>query len=146
MSAQRKSFGELAEEAMQVIQCDCRQQSTHDASATGLKRLEVAAQGLPVILDELIEFFSDDLQDFGSGAVTMAVIRQACEWYAYRYKCRAQPEAEQIPTGMVRCNDCKQDRCKHVGKQSSPAWRWCSDYTAKVHNLSDYRPRNREVR
>ena len=115
----------------------------------GMNRLEVAAQGLPVTRDELAVFFADDLQDFGSGEVKQAGIRQACEWYAYEYKGRAEPQPEEIPVGMVRCTDCLQDRCKYryvtpygtVVMQSSPAWRWCDDYTARVYNLNNYRKR-----
>ena len=115
----------------------------------GIEKLAVAAQGLPVTLDELAVFFADDLQDFGSGEVKQAGIRQACEWYAYQYKGRAEPQPEEIPVGMVRCTDCLQDRCKYqwvtkygnVVMQSSPAWRWCDDYTARVYNLNNYRKR-----
>lgn len=112
----------------------------------GMNRLEVAAQGLPVTLDELAVIFADDLEDFGVGAVSMAGIRQACEFYA---RGRPQPQRDEIPVGMVRCTDCLQDRCKYryvtpygnVVMQSSPAWRWCDDYTARVYNLNNYRKR-----
>ena len=123
--------------------------NTSEVKKQGMNRLEVAAQGLPVTLDELAVFFADDLQDFGSGEVKQAGIRQACEWYAYQYKGRAEPQPEEIPVGMVRCTDCLQDRCKYqwvtkygnVVMQSSPAWRWCDDYTARVYNLNNYRKR-----
>ena len=49
----------------------------------GVKRLETAAKGLPVTLEELQEFFQGDLLDFGSGGVCDAGIRKACEWYAF---------------------------------------------------------------
>ena len=112
----------------------------------GMNRLEVAAQGLPITLDELAVIFADDLEDFGAGAVSMAGIRQACEFYA---RGRPQPQRDEIPVGMVRCTDCLQDRCKYryvtpygtVVMQSSPAWRWCDDYTARVYNLNNYRKR-----
>ena len=115
----------------------------------GIEKLAVAAQGLPVTLAELETFFANDLQEFGNGGVSMATIKQLVEWYAYRHKGRAKPEPEEIPTGMVRCTDCLQDRCTHrqvtpwgeVIMQSSPQWRWCREYTARVHNLSEYRKR-----
>ncbi|MEB4590033.1 hypothetical protein VSS37_03485 [Candidatus Thiothrix sp. Deng01] len=110
----------------------------------GLKVLEAAAAGLPIPLDDLAVIFADDLEDFGAGAVSMAGIRQACEFYA---RGRAQPQRDEIPAGMVRCTDCQQDQCKHkrvtpwgsVERQSSPQWRWCSDYTARVYDMADYR-------
>ena len=115
----------------------------------GIEKLAVAAQGLPVTLAELEAFFAHDLQEFGNGGVTMATIKQVVEWYAYQHKGRAKPEPEEIPVGMVRCTDCLQDRCTHrqvtpwgdVIMQSSPQWRWCREYTARVHNLSEYRKR-----
>ena len=115
----------------------------------GMNRLEAAAAGLPVTLEELAVFFADDLQEFGEGRVKQAGIVQAVRWYAYQYKGREEPQPEEIPAGMVRCTDCLQDRCAHkrttpwgsVEPQSSQAWRWCDDYTARVHNLDDYRKR-----
>ena len=120
-----------------------------DLKKAGLARLAEASKGLPVTLAELAEFFADDLQDFGSSEVKQAGIRQACEWYAYQYKGRAEPQTEEIPAGMVRCTDCQQGQCKHkrvtpwgsVERQSSPQWRWCDDYTARVYNLNNYRKR-----
>ncbi len=150
MSAQRQTFGQMAEDALRAIQGGNNCQMVEpDMTATGKKRLEVAAQGLPVTLAELEAFFGDDLQDFGSGEVKQAGIRQACEWYAYQYKGRTDQKPEEIPVGMVRCTDCLQDRCKYqwvtkygnVVMQSSPAWRWCDDYTARVYNLNNYRKR-----
>lgn len=85
----------------------------------GLKRLEAAAAGLPIPLDELAVIFTDDLEDFGAGTVSMAGIRQACEFYA---RGRAQPQRDEIPAGMVRCTDCQQDQCKH--KRVTP-WGQC---------------------
>lgn len=115
----------------------------------GMNRLEAAAAGLPVTLEELAVFFADDLQEFGEGRVKQAGIVQAVRWYAYQYKDREEPQPEEIPAGMVRCTDCLQNRCTYrqvtpygnVVMQSSPAWRWCDDYTARVHNLDDYRKR-----
>jgi hypothetical protein len=115
----------------------------------GIEKLAVAAQGLPVTLAELEAFFANDLQAFGNGSVTMATIKQVVTWYVLKHLGRAKPEPEEIPAGMVRCTDCLQDRCKHrqvtpwgdVVMQSSPQWRWCSDYTARVHSLDDYRKR-----
>mgnify|MGYP003599829608 FL=1 len=113
----------------------------------GIKRLAAAAQGLPVTLPELEAFFANDLQEFGEGKVKQATIKQVVEWYVLKHLGRAKPEPEEIPTGMVRCTDCLQDRCTHrrvtpwgsVEMQSSPQWRWCREYTARVHNLDDYR-------
>ncbi|QTR53136.1 hypothetical protein [Thiothrix unzii] len=115
----------------------------------GIARLEAAAAGLPVTLEELAVFFADDLQEFGQGLVKQAGIVQAVRWYAYQYKGMEEPRLEEIPAGMVRCIDCLQNRCTYrqvtpygnVVMQSSPAWRWCDDYTARVHNLDDYRRR-----
>ncbi|WP_028488170.1 hypothetical protein [Thiothrix lacustris] len=123
--------------------------ATREFKREGVKRLETVAQGLPVTLAELEAFFAHDLQEFGNGGVTMATIKQVVEWYAYQHKGRAKPEPEEIPVGMVRCTDCLQDRCKYrqvtpwgdVVMQSSPQWRWCREYTARVHNLSEYRKR-----
>jgi|GEM_PF-3081993 len=148
MSAQVQTFGQMAAAAMARINgASLPPTAKVDMTATGLKRLAVAAQGLPVTLAELEAFFANDLQEFGNGGVSMATIKQLVEWYAYRHKGRAKPEPEEIPTGMVRCTDCLQDRCKHrqvtpwgeVIMQSSPQWRWCREYTARVHNLDDYR-------
>jgi len=121
--------------------------NTPELKKQGIEKLAVAAQGLPVTLAELEAFFAHDLQGFGNGGVSMATIRQLVEWYAYQHKGRAKPKPEEIPAGMVRCTDCLQDRCKHrqvtpwgnVIMQSSPHWRWCREYTARVHNLDDYR-------
>ncbi|WP_287601317.1 hypothetical protein [Thiothrix sp.] len=115
----------------------------------GIARLEAAAAGLPVTLEELAVFFADDLQEFGQGLVKQAGIVQAVRWYAYQYKGMEKPRLEEIPAGMVRCIDCLQNRCTYrqvtpygnVVMQSSPVWRWCDDYTARVHNLDDYRRR-----
>lgn len=51
----------------------------------GIRMLATAAKGLPVNLQELTDFFRDDLEDFGNGAVSMAGIRKACVWFAYVY-------------------------------------------------------------
>jgi hypothetical protein len=117
----------------------------------GLKRLEVAAQGLPVTIGELLAFFADDLQSFGSGEVTQAGIVKAVRWFVFQHLGRFQPIPEPTPkeAGMVRCVDCLQDRCSYrqvtpygnVVMQSSIQWRWCGKYTAKVHHLDDYRKR-----
>ena len=115
----------------------------------GMNRLGAAAAGLPVTLEELAVFFADDLESFGAGEVKQAGIVQAVRWYAYQYKGREEPQPEEIPAGMVRCTDCLQNRCTYrrmtpwgsLVMQSSPAWRWCDDYTARVHNLDDYRKR-----
>ncbi|MDD5393153.1 MAG: hypothetical protein PHE17_09060 [Thiothrix sp.] len=56
----------------------------------GIRRLGVAAEGLPLDFADLQAFFFEDLPDFGSGAVSMEGIRHACEWFAYTYKGRAQ--------------------------------------------------------
>lgn len=113
--------------------------------AEGIKRMEIAAQGLPVTSNELKEFFADDFVSFGTSEVTQAGIVKAVRWYAFTYKGRAeQSQREEIPAGMVKCSDCLQDRCKwndRYIRQSSPAWRWCKDYTAKVHDLNEYRKR-----
>lgn len=110
----------------------------------GMQRLEAAAQGLPIGMDELAAIFANDLESFGTGEVSIDGIRKACESYA---RGRVQPRRDEVPNGMVRCTDCLQDRCKHrqvtswgeVVMQSSPTWRWCSDYTARVHRIGDYR-------
>ncbi|MEB4589352.1 hypothetical protein VSS37_00010 [Candidatus Thiothrix sp. Deng01] len=115
-----------------------------DLKNVGLKRLEAAAAGLPIQLNELEVIFADDLEDFGGGAVSIAGIRQACEFYAMG---RPQPQRGEIPAGMVRCTDCQQDRCKHkrvtpwgsVERQSSPQWRWCSDYNPLDSNVTAFR-------
>lgn len=65
----------------------------------GLKRLEAAAAGLPIGMDELAVIFADDLEDFGAGAVSMAGISKACEFYA---RGRPQPQRDEVPAGMVR--------------------------------------------
>lgn len=115
----------------------------------GIEKLAVAAQGLPVTLAELEEFFAHDLQAFGEGKVKQATIKQVVEWYVLKHLGRVKPEPEEIPAGMVRCTDCLQDRCKHrqvtpwgdVVMQSSPHWRWCMEYTARVHQMDEYRKR-----
>lgn len=117
----------------------------------GMKRLEVAASGLPVTLDELSAFFADDLQSFGMGEVSQAGILKAVRWYVFQHLGRFQPLPEPTPkeAGMVKCSECLQDRCSYrqvtaygnVILQSSTQWRWCSDYTAKVHQLDEYRKR-----
>lgn len=102
----------------------------------GLKRLEAAAAGLPIPLDELAVIFADDLEDFGAGAVSMAGIRQACEFYA---KNRHQPQREEVPAGMVRCTDCQQGQCPYPlthGRHTSEQFRWCKNYTARVIDIS----------
>ncbi len=123
--------------------------ATLEFEREGIKRLREAAQGVPATLEELQAFFADDLQEFGQGRVKQAGIVQAVRWYAYQYKGMEEPRLEEIPAGMVRCIDCLQNRCTYrqvtpygnVVMQSSPAWRWCDDYTARVHNLDDYRRR-----
>ena len=135
----------LARDHKAAIRAELEAQTTQE----GIKRLKEAAQGVPATLEELQAFFADDLQSFGAGEVKQAGIVQAVRWFAYQYKGREEPQPEEIPAGMVRCTDCLQDRCKHkratpwggVVMQSSPAWRWCDDYTARVHNLDDYRKR-----
>ena len=117
----------------------------------GMNRLEAAAAGLPVTLEELAVFFADDLQEFGEGRVKQAGIVQAVRWYVFQHLGRRDPIPEPTPKeqGMVKCSECLQDRCSYrqttpwgnVLMQSSPAWRWCDDYTARVHNLDDYRRR-----
>jgi hypothetical protein len=57
----------------------------------GIRMLANAAKGLPVNLQELTDFFADDLEDFGNGTVSPAGIRKACEWFAYAHKGRAAP-------------------------------------------------------
>ena len=90
MSAQVQTFGQMAAAAMARIHgASLPPTAKVDMTATGLKRLEVAAQGLPVTLDELAEFFVSDLQGFGNGSVTMNGIRKACEWYAFSHKQRS---------------------------------------------------------
>ncbi len=56
-----------------------------DIRSQGLKRLEVAARGLPATMNELAEFFRDDLLDFASGAVKLEGIRLACECVVFRH-------------------------------------------------------------
>jgi siroheme synthase len=53
--------------------------------AEGIKRLKVAAHGLPLDFAELQAFFDGDIHDFGSGGVSPAGIRKACEWFANVY-------------------------------------------------------------
>ncbi len=119
--------------------------NSQELKNAGLKRLEVAARGLPIGMDELELIFINDLESFGAGDGSMEGIRKACEFYA---RGRMQPKQDEVPVGMVRCIDCLQDRCAYrlvtpYGNvmQSSPAWRWCRDYTAQVHRLNDYRKR-----
>jgi hypothetical protein len=114
-----------------------------------LQRLEKAAEDLPITVDELAAFFAADLQSFGTGEVPQASITQAVRWYVFRHKGKRRSQRQETPAGMVRCTDCLQDRCQwrqitsygNVVMQSSPAYRWCSDYTAKIHWLEDYRGR-----
>ena len=135
----------LARDHKAAIRAELEAQTTQE----GIKRLKEAAQGVPATLEELQAFFADDLESFGMGEVSQAGIVQAVRWYAYQYKGREEPQPEEIPAGMVRCTDCLQNRCTYrqvttygnVLMQSSPAWRWCDDYTARVHNLDDYRKR-----
>lgn len=72
----------LAREHKAEIRRELERQAGTD-KAEGLRRLEVAAQGLPATIKELAEFFADDLPSFGSGEVKRAGIRKACEWFAY---------------------------------------------------------------
>ena len=51
----------------------------------GIKRLKVAAHGLPLDFAELQAYFEGDIHDFGSGGVSPAGIRKACEWFANVY-------------------------------------------------------------
>lgn len=51
----------------------------------GIRNLRLAAQGLKLNFEELARFFEIDLMDFGNGAVSMAGIRKAAEWFAYTY-------------------------------------------------------------
>jgi len=53
--------------------------------AEGIRLLKVAAHGLPLDFDELQAFFDGDIHDFGSGGVSPAGIRKACEWFANVY-------------------------------------------------------------
>lgn len=102
----------------------------------GKARLVKLAKGLPVSPDELFEFFRDDLADFGTpGAVQDQGIKQAAEWFVMRYLEPRKEYPKEIPVGMVQCPACTQSRCKwNVGytRQSSPAWRWCADYTGRT--------------
>ncbi|MBO0612957.1 hypothetical protein [Thiothrix fructosivorans] len=54
----------------------------------GVELLSMAAQGLPLDFAELLAFFDGDIHDFGSGGVSPAGIRKACEWFAYVYPLR----------------------------------------------------------
>ncbi len=60
-----------------------------DLKKHGMKRLEAAAQGLPITIDELAAFFADDLQSFGTGEVKQAGIVQAVRWYAFTHMQRS---------------------------------------------------------
>lgn len=101
----------------------------------GKTRLVSLAQGLPVSPDELFEFFRDDVAGFGTpGLVTDQGIKQAVEWFVFRHLERREEYPAEVPSGMVQCTACTQSRCKwNVGytRQSSPQWRWCSDYTGR---------------
>ena len=135
----------LARDHKDAIRAELEAQNTQE----GVKRLKEAAQDVPVTLEELQAFFADDLQSFGAGEVTQDTIRQLARWFAYQHLGRRDPTPEPTPkeAGMVRCTDCLQNRCSYrqvtpwgdVVEQSSPAWRWCKDFTAKVHQISDYR-------
>lgn len=124
----------------------------HKISGTEIRRqalqqLEKAAEGLPTTADELAAFFAADLQSFGTGEVPQASITQAVRWYVFQHKGKRHIQGQEMPAGMVRCTDCLQDRCRwrqvtpygNVVMQRSPVYRWCDDYTAKIHRLDDYR-------
>ncbi len=55
---------------------------------TAIKRLTVAAKGLPVSLDELLAFYTtSDLEAFERGEVDQATIRFSVELYAKKKAC-----------------------------------------------------------
>ena len=117
------SFGSSTEEHFrEVADAEIRRE--------GIKRLKVAAHGLPVDLDELLSFFADDLQDIAAGAINPSGLQQAVKWFVYSHLKRTHKPVEPSPqeSGMVRCVDCKQSNCRHGGRQTSPTYRWCSDY------------------
>lgn len=120
---------ELARQHKQAIKLELEAQQKA-IRAEGIKRLKVAAHGLPVDLDELLSFFADDLQDIATGAINPGGLQQAVEWFTYSHLKRTHKPVEPSPQeiGMVRCTDCKQSNCSREGRQSSPAYRWCSDY------------------
>ncbi len=90
MSAPVLTFGQMALEAMAEIRAASLPPIVEpDMTATGLKRLEAAAQGLPVTLDELVVFFANDLQSFGADEIKQAGIVQAVRWYAFTHKQRS---------------------------------------------------------
>jgi hypothetical protein len=66
-----------------------RKISDNEIKRQALKRLEAAAQGLPVTLDELAAFFASDLQSFGSGEVKQSGIALAVRWYAFTHMKRS---------------------------------------------------------
>ena len=75
---------ELARQHKEAIRGELAATQARLKSA-GLAQLVQAARGLPATLDELAEFFSDDLEDFGTGVVKPEGIRQACEWVVFRH-------------------------------------------------------------
>lgn len=101
-----------------------------DHATLGKTQLRAASKGLPVDLDELLSFFADDLQDIATGVINPDGLQQAVEWFTYSHLKRTHKPVEPSPQdmGMVRCTECQQSNCRHIGRQSSPAYRWCSDY------------------
>jgi hypothetical protein len=90
MSAQIQSFGQMAIDAMSEIQgISSPPMVESDMTASGLRRLEAAAQGLPVTLDELAAFFASDLQSFGGDEVKQPGIALAVRWYAFTHMNRS---------------------------------------------------------
>ena len=90
MSEQAQTFRQMAVDAIAEIRGASSPQIVEsDMTATGLRRLTAAAQGLPVTQEELAAFFANDLQSFGSGEVKQAGIVQAVRWYAFTHMQRS---------------------------------------------------------
>ena len=99
---------------------------THRESNTeqGLIILKQFAAGLPVTDDELMTFYTDELQYIGSGEITVDTVK-----YSLMKLTEGRP-----PAGVderVRCTECTQYRCQRKGRQYSPVLRWCNQYHAK---------------
>lgn len=108
-------------------------QTLNDTSA-GIRKLRNAARNLPVTMEELTDFYRQDLHYIGE--LTELQVYHYIVDYLNTIKPYAPPPT---PThkelGMVKCSECSQYRCsiklRTQTRQTCTLYRRCNDYTPK---------------
>lgn len=96
----------------------------------GERRLQAAAQGLPINPVELLSFYAGDIMAIGAGEVSDEALAASVRCYAMHHVWHAPNE----PDSRVKCSECKQDRCQYplaYGRHGSDQPRWCGNYTPR---------------